>query len=351
MSPTLTLLFVLLYYIHIVSASDPDPLQDFCIPNNHPTTALKPCMNSSLVVVNDFIFSGIKYPGDFHKTGFSSQPVNVNNFPGLNTLGMSFVRADFDKGGINVPHLHPRATETAFVLEGKIYSGFVDTQNRVFAKVIEKGEVMVFSRGLVHFQMNVGDSPATILGMFNSQNPGLVKIPNAIFGSEIRDELLEKAFGMSSKEVDEMKRRFSPHNRARSKGNEDTLLQIPQPPAVPYSESQLAIAHLLGELAIGYGCSKKAMNRKINVTVMGRGVNCTCNENSCQVYGEYPMCLKKSSRKTEQGSNWSCPNNYGLLALTMVEADCDRRKNWRSQNHSKQTMILKSTLLRSYGSQ
>ncbi|KAK6933549.1 Cupin 1 [Dillenia turbinata] len=212
MSPTLTLLFVLLYHVLMVFASDPDPLQDFCIPNNHPTAALKSCMNSSLVVVNDFIFSGIKSPGDFHKTGFSSQPVNVNNFPGLNTLGMSFVRADFDKGGINVPHMHPRATETAFVLEGKIYSGFVDTQNRVFAKVIEKGEVMVFPRGLVHFQMNVGDSQATILGMFNSQNPGLVKIPNALFGSEIRDELLEKAFGMSSREVDKLKKRFSPNN-------------------------------------------------------------------------------------------------------------------------------------------
>ncbi|GFZ06010.1 RmlC-like cupins superfamily protein [Actinidia rufa] len=107
---------------------------------------------------------------------------------------MSFVRADFGPGGVNVPHFHPRATETAFVLEGKIYSGFVDSQNRVFAKVIEKGEVMVFPKGLVHFQMNVGDSQATILGSFNSQNPGLVRIPNTVFGSGIEEELLEKAF-------------------------------------------------------------------------------------------------------------------------------------------------------------
>lgn len=138
-------------------------------------------------------------------------PVNSNVFPGLNTLGMSFVRADFDVGGVNVPHFHPRATETAFVLEGKIYSGFVDTNNRVYAKVIEKGEVMVFPRGLLHFQMNVGDTAASILGSFNSQNPGLQKIPSAIFGSGIEEKLLEKAFGLNAMEIAKLRKRFVPH--------------------------------------------------------------------------------------------------------------------------------------------
>lgn len=108
-----------------------------------------------------------------------------------------------------MPHFHPRATEIAYVLEGRVYSGFVDTNNEVFAKVIEKGEVMVFPRGLVHFQMNVGDSPAAIFGSFDSQNPGLVKLPKAVFGSGIRVELLEKAFGLSSKEVFELRKRFN----------------------------------------------------------------------------------------------------------------------------------------------
>ncbi|GAU18005.1 hypothetical protein TSUD_51150 [Trifolium subterraneum] len=168
------------------------------------------CKNSSLATVEDFTFSGIKSAGNFKATGFTSMGVNSNVFPGLNTLGVSFVRADFDVGGVNVPHFHPRATEVAIVLEGKIYSGFVDTKNKIFAKVLEKGEVMVFPRGLVHFQMNVGDVPATIFGSFDSQNPGLMKIPNVVFGSEIKDELLEKAFGLNSKELSKLKKRFSP---------------------------------------------------------------------------------------------------------------------------------------------
>lgn len=109
-----------------------------------------------------------------------------------------------------MPHYHPRATEVAFVLEGRVYSGFVDSQNRVFAKVIEKGEVMVFPRGMLHFQMNVGDAKATILGSFNSQNPGLVRIPSAVFGSDVRDELLEKVFGLKGKELAKLRKRVHP---------------------------------------------------------------------------------------------------------------------------------------------
>ncbi|KAF1878057.1 hypothetical protein Lal_00022766 [Lupinus albus] len=201
----IAVLLVLVPSIIVVMASDPDPINDLCIANSADNSFS--CKNSSTATVEDFTFSGIKFPGNF-KNWFFSKGVNSNDFPGLNTLGVSFVRADFDVGGVNVPHFHPRATEVVFVLKGKIYSGFVDTKNKVFAKVLEEGEVMVFPRGLVHFQMNVGDGHATILGSFDSQNPGLVRIPNAVFGSEINEELLEKAFGLSSKELSRLKKRW-----------------------------------------------------------------------------------------------------------------------------------------------
>ncbi|CAL2239637.1 unnamed protein product [Prunus armeniaca] len=207
----MVVLFVILLNSYVIRASDPDPVQDFCIANTESASHANQCKNSSLVTVEDFIYAGIKVPGKFGPTGLSGVSVNSNVFPGLNTLGMSLVRADFEVGGVNVPHFHPRATEIAFVLEGTIYSGFVDTNNKVFAKVIEKGEVMVFPRGLVHFQMNVGDTPATILGSFDSQNPGSQRIPAAIFGSGIKEKLLEKAFGMTSKEISKLKKKLGPH--------------------------------------------------------------------------------------------------------------------------------------------
>ncbi|XP_022956979.1 germin-like protein subfamily 3 member 2 [Cucurbita moschata] len=209
MVPKMLVLFLIIFHGSLTFASDPDPVFDFCLPSE----THSPCKNSSLAKVEDFIFSGIKFPGKFiNGSGFSSIAVNSNVFPGLNTLGMSMVRADFDVGGVNVPHFHPRATEVAVVLEGKIYSGFVDTSNRIFAKVIEKGEVMVFPRGLVHFQMNVGETPATIIGSFDSQNPGLMKIPAAVFGSGIKEDLLEKAFGLSPEELAKLKKRHASHS-------------------------------------------------------------------------------------------------------------------------------------------
>lgn len=203
------LMLLLCLFYKETFASDPDPVQDFCIPNTR-TSSLEPCKNPKLVTPNDFVFSGVKSPGNFSDTGLSAISVNQGKFPGLNTLGMSFVRADLKPGGINPPHFHPRATETVYVLQGKVYSGFVDSTNRVFAKVIEQGDVMVFPRGLVHFQMNVGKSTATVFGCFNSQNPGMHKIPNILFGSGINDELLEKAFGLSLKQISSMRRRFLP---------------------------------------------------------------------------------------------------------------------------------------------
>lgn len=207
------IIMIFVIFVHaeilLLASSDPDQLQDFCIPHNNssPSSSSLPCKNSTLVDVEDFIFSGIKNPGKF-KNGFAGVSVTSDVFPGLNTLGMSFVRADFDVGAINAPHYHPRATETAFLLKGKMYSGFVDSQNRVFAKVIKEGEVMVFPKGLVHFQMNVGDGKATIFGSFNSQNPGVVRIPAAVFGSGIDEELLEKAFGLNSEETEKIRKKL-----------------------------------------------------------------------------------------------------------------------------------------------
>lgn len=208
--------FSLHHHAHITTASDPDPIQDFCIPNPKFGVAklahltILPCKNSSEATTNDFVFSGLKSAGNFSETGLATIPVNPIVFPGLNTLGMSFVRADLKAGAVNPPHFHPRATEISYVVQGSVYSGFVDSSNRVFARVIEQGEVMVFPRGLVHFQMNIGDKPATVFGSFNGQNPGSQKIPSAIFGSGIDVELLEKAFGLSPKQIGTMRRKFDP---------------------------------------------------------------------------------------------------------------------------------------------
>eukprot|EP01018_Ginkgo_biloba_P028998 Gb_27049 [translate_table: standard] len=206
---TIALLILLTAYC----TADPDPLQDFCVGDlKHKTLYLNgfACKNPEDVTVEDFTYSGIRKPGNASATGFAGTSISALQFPGLNTLGMSLVRADFEVGGVNVPHLHPRATEIGYVVEGTLYSGFVDSENRLFAKVIHKGDLMVFPRGLVHFQMNVGNGPAVVVGTFNSQNPGLEKLPFTLFGSGIKDELLHKAFKLSRRELKYLKFKFGP---------------------------------------------------------------------------------------------------------------------------------------------
>ncbi|KAJ1699683.1 hypothetical protein LUZ63_008195 [Rhynchospora breviuscula] len=211
-----TSLLLFLFFLPLVKP-DSDPVQDFCVPDtgSSPVELTKlssyPCKSPTNVTADDFVFSGILSPGNFSaETGFAGISVNPVQFPGLNTLGMSFARADFQPGGVNPPHYHPRATETALVLLGKVYSGFVDSTGRVHARVIEKGEVMVFPKGMVHFQLNVGKSMATIYGSFNGQNPGLIRLPVTVFGSGIRDAVLEKAFGLTEEELEKLKKRFEP---------------------------------------------------------------------------------------------------------------------------------------------
>ena len=82
-------LLVVLLFIIAALASDPDPVIDFCIAKS-PDNSFS-CKNSSTATVEDFTYSGIKSPGNFKQTGFSSMAVNSNVFPGFNTLSVSFV--------------------------------------------------------------------------------------------------------------------------------------------------------------------------------------------------------------------------------------------------------------------
>ncbi|KAL2494283.1 Germin-like protein subfamily 1 member 11 [Forsythia ovata] len=156
------------------------------------------CKDPRLVRANDFFFSGLDLPGDTsNPVGSKVTPVNVVQIPGLNTLGISLVRIDYAPWDINPPHTHPRATELLTVIEGSIEVGFVTTnpENNLYTKILEEGDVFVFPEGLVHFQRNNGSSNAVAIAALSCQNPGVITIANAVFGSNpaIPDDLLAKS--------------------------------------------------------------------------------------------------------------------------------------------------------------
>ncbi|KAJ0014689.1 hypothetical protein Pint_20278 [Pistacia integerrima] len=103
------------------SASDPSPLEDFCVAIDDPKNIRKPGNTNNPV-------------------GSNVTAVNVQQIPGPNTLGISAVRIDYAPYGQNAPHInHPRATEILVVLEGTLLVGFVTSNpnNTLISKVLD----------------------------------------------------------------------------------------------------------------------------------------------------------------------------------------------------------------------
>ncbi|XWS57802.1 hypothetical protein CRYUN_Cryun09bG0204700 [Craigia yunnanensis] len=202
----------------LASAYDPSPLQDICVAINDPRTGIfvngKFCKDPKLATADDFFFSGLNIPRNTsNAVGSVVTPVNVDQIPGLNTLGISLVRIDYAPyGGLNPPHTHPRATEILVVLEGTLYVGFVTSNpdNRLISKVLYPGDVFVFPIGLIHFQQNVGKTNAAVFAGLSSQNPGVITIANAVFGSNppINPDVLSRAFQLDNKVVKYLQSRF-----------------------------------------------------------------------------------------------------------------------------------------------
>ncbi|KAI4353085.1 hypothetical protein L6164_002059 [Bauhinia variegata] len=200
----------------VASAYDPSPLQDFCVAINDIKTGVfvngKFCKDPKLAKPEDFFFYGLKEGNTTNPLGSKVTAVNVDMLPGLNTLGISLARIDFAPKGLNPPHTHPRGTEILVVIEGNLLVGFVTSnpENRLFTKVLNKGDVFVFPIGLIHFQLNVGYSNAVAIAGLSSQNPGVITIANAVFGSNppISIDVLTKAFQVDKDVIEYLQKQF-----------------------------------------------------------------------------------------------------------------------------------------------
>ena len=173
-------------------------------------------MDPMLATANDFSFSGLNIPGNTsNQVGSNVTLLNVDRIPGLNTLGISLARIDYAPYGLNPPHTHPRATEILVVVEGTLYVGFVTSNpNRLITKTLYPGDVFVFPIGLIHFQFNTGNTNAVAFAGLSSQNPGVITIANAVFGSEppINGDVLTKAFQVDKNVVNYLQKQFWTNN-------------------------------------------------------------------------------------------------------------------------------------------
>nr|GEY15359.1 putative germin-like protein 2-1 [Tanacetum cinerariifolium] len=155
--------------------------------------------NPKDVKAEDFLFRGLQRMGNTSNDISSNvTAVTVNQLAGLKTFGISMAHIDFAPWGLNAPHTHLRATEILTVIEGSLLVSFVtsNTENHLITKVLQKGDVFVFPQGLIHFQQNVRNGNAVAIAGLSSQNPGVITIAKAVFGSNpnISRDILAKAF-------------------------------------------------------------------------------------------------------------------------------------------------------------
>ncbi|GER36218.1 RmlC-like cupins superfamily protein [Striga asiatica] len=222
MSTTISMLLVVIALFAIVSlpanAYDSEPLQDFCVGVNDSEASVfvngKICKDPNTVTSDDFYFSGLNKAGNITSPfGTKVTIVFVNQLPGLNTLGISMVRIDFAPSGANPPHVHPHASEILLVLEGTLYAGFISSnpanpndENRLYTKILHPGDVFLFPKGLIHFQYNLGSKNAVAIAALSSQNPGVVTLSKAVFGSEpsVLPDLLTRSFQLDSKTINRL---------------------------------------------------------------------------------------------------------------------------------------------------
>ncbi|KAJ9190391.1 hypothetical protein P3X46_001602 [Hevea brasiliensis] len=165
------------------------------------------CRNPAIVTVDDFVFSGLGAAGN--TTNIISAAVTpgfVQQFPGVNGLGLSTARLDLAPGGVIPIHTHPAASEILFVVYGKITAGFISSSaNKVYVKTLKKGDVMIFPQGLLHFQINAGGTTALAIVSFNSPEPGLQITDFALFGNNLPSNLVEKTTFLDDAQVKKLK--------------------------------------------------------------------------------------------------------------------------------------------------
>eukprot|EP00611_Tribonema_gayanum_P022692 TRINITY_DN460_c0_g1_i2.p1 TRINITY_DN460_c0_g1~~TRINITY_DN460_c0_g1_i2.p1 ORF type:complete len:243 (+),score=79.88 TRINITY_DN460_c0_g1_i2:358-1086(+) len=115
--------------------------------------------------------------------GGSAQTLSAAQLPSLTGEKVAMVKLVLQPCGINLPHVHPRATEILYVIEAPaegVLTAFVEENGgRTIENTIVTGEAAFFPQGLTHVQVNMGCAPATMIAALGSDDFGVQTITSA----------------------------------------------------------------------------------------------------------------------------------------------------------------------------
>lgn len=183
--------------------------QDFCVGDlNAPSgPGGYSCKKPDMVTDDDFVYSGLGVAGNTANIIKAAvTPAFSAQFPGLNGLGISMARLDLAPGGVVPMHTHPGGSEVLIVIKGSICAGFIDSANKVYSKTLSAGDIMVFPKGLLHYQINVDKGQSLAFVSFSSPLPGLQILDFALFANDLPSEIVEKVTFLDDVQVKKLKK-------------------------------------------------------------------------------------------------------------------------------------------------
>jgi quercetin dioxygenase-like cupin family protein len=157
--------------------------------------------------MDDFVFSEFVAGNKENPFNVGLTTASVNNLPGLNGLGISASRIDIGKNGSVPMHFHPDASELFIIVRGRITAGFI-TPTQVYFKTLTPGDVIVFPKGLLHFQVNSGHGKAIAFAALTSSNPSMDLIDDVLFGNNLSTFTIEKTTLLDSSQIVKLKDQF-----------------------------------------------------------------------------------------------------------------------------------------------
>jgi len=164
----------------------------------------------------DFVFDLNTATAEVGNGGGSIRRAFVTQFPALAGQGLGYSLFVLHPCGVNLPHVHPRATELLFMINGTgpMRTTFVEENvatgpSRDVQNDIYPGQVTFFPQGLIHLEQNLGCDDVTFLSALNSEDPGVNTVTLRLF-DVTDDEGLATSLGITPAQVATLRQELPP---------------------------------------------------------------------------------------------------------------------------------------------
>jgi len=176
------MLFIIVVLIVIVVSYTGLSYQQLTDIANGSTTTASPqvvCQTSTQNLTTTANYTPVFDFNEFHSTDIVTahgyaKLANIMNYPATHNQAISQTLFQLEPNGANSPHHHPDGVEFLFVFQGTINVTRIEPNTgNVYSNIVGTNMSVIFPRGHIHFQHNIGTGVARYISTLNSELPGV----------------------------------------------------------------------------------------------------------------------------------------------------------------------------------